>query len=119
MTEIAILYERLQLVRVDWADRQTLRRDGVIAITICAPGQRYQSSIAHDYYQLVWTEKDCCLTGHDGDYGFFSLTEPGVIDWRFPFILPENSIEFLGVYVSKEEYAEARIIFGDPNGDMF
>jgi len=117
--DIVVLYEGLKLVRVAWDLKNILSREGVIALAICAFGKRYQSSIHHDYYQLVWTDIDCCLTGHDGDYGFFSLTEPGVVDRRFPFILPENSIEFHGVYVSKDEYNEAKLIFADLNGGMF
>ena len=33
--------------------------------------------------------------------------------------MPKNSIEFLGVYVSKEEYAKAKLIYADPDGGMF
>ena len=117
---IAILYSGLNLVRVQWDRKDTLLHHDVICIAVIHPdNKRFQSAIGHDYYQLIWTDDDCCLTGHDGDYGFFSLTDPGQVDWRFPFIMPENVIEFEGVYVSKEEYAEAKLLFADPDGGMF
>lgn len=121
MVEVAVLYEELKLIRVPWDGKHELRHDGVVAIAICGTGhKRVQSEISHDFYELVWTDTDCCLTGHDGDYGFFSLTklkkDP---DWRFPFILPENCIEFEGVYVDKDEWQEALLIYSDPNGGMF
>ena len=125
MTEIAVLYAGLGVTRVPWGEKHLLRRDGVIAIAIVDPDRsrkdlRPQSSIEHDYYILVWTDKDCWLGGHDGDYGFFSLTDQGTdIDWRFPFVLPENSILFEGVYVDAEEYAKAKAIFLDRDGDMY
>lgn len=119
--EVAVLYSDMKVVRVPWIEKEILRRNDVIAISIPnADGKRrHQSSIRHDFYQLVWTDTDCCLTGHDGDYGFYGLIDRDVVDWRFPFDMPENSIEFEGVYVSAEDYKIAEAIFGDPNGEMF
>jgi len=119
--EVAVLYGDLSIVRVPWDEKLTLRRDNVIAIAVLnsLDIKRRQSSIEHDYYQIIWTDEDCCLTGHDGDYGFSRFDNPQVVDWRFPFILPENSIEFEGITIDKEEYAKAKSIYSDPDGGMF
>lgn len=119
MTEIAVLYASLELVRVPWKDKQTLKLEDVEAIAVI--GKRWrQCSILHDYYQLVWTDTDCHLSGHDGDYGFypFGARDP---DWRFPFIIPENSLEFTteSSYLSKKDWQKALEIYADPNGGMF
>lgn len=118
-TEIAVLYNNLRVVRVPWVEKLSLRRDNVLALAVLNNGKRNQCSILHDYYQLIWTDADCCLTGHDGDYGFYSLDEPNVVDWRFPFVIPENCIEFEGVYVDKEDWQRALEIYADPDGGMF
>lgn len=115
--EIAVLYNTLQVTRVSWAQRRSLQTDQVLAIAILYPGmKRNQCAILHDYYQLIWTDDACCLTGHDGDYGFYN---GDTVYWRFPFLLPENSIEFEGVYVSKDDWEKALLIYADPDGGMF
>lgn len=118
LTQVAILYSDLNVVRVPWADKETLKRTDVLAIAVISDGKRNQCSISHDYYQLIWTDTDCCLTGHDGDYGFFPFdgSDP---DWRFPFMMPEDCIEFEGVYVNKDDWQKALLIYADPNGGMF
>ncbi len=121
-TEIAVLYTGLNLVRVPWDEKERLKRDGVIAIAVLIAGQnkRFLCSIGHDYYQLVWTDKDCCLTGHDGDYGFYKFADPNRdTDWRFPFIMPKNCIEFEGAYADKDEWGKALLIYADQSGRMF
>ncbi len=121
-TEIAICYGDLSVVRVPWDEKESLSRTGVLSIALIILGQtqRCQSSISHDYYQLIWTDTECCLTGHDGDYGFYSLSDAKRSpDWRFPFIMPANCIEFEGVYVGKEDWQKALTIYADPNGGMF
>lgn len=115
---IAVLYKDLKIVRVPWAEKQTLKRDTVLAIAVLDGGKRNQCSISHDYYQLIWTETDCCLTGHDGDYGFYPF-DGGPPDWRFPFQMSGYCIEFEGVYVSKEDWQRALAIYADPDGGMF
>lgn len=117
-TEVAVLYHDLNVVRVTWADKQTLKLDRVLAIAVLNAGKRNQCSISHDFYQLIWTDTDCCLTGHDGDYGFFPF-DGSAPDWRFPFLMPENCIEFDSVYVSKDIWQRALTIYADPYGDMF
>jgi len=123
MPELAVLYGDLSIIRVPWDKKETLQRDNVIAIAIVDPNRarkdlRPQSSIEHDYYILVWTDEDCWLGGHDGDYGFFSFYGKG-IDWRFPFILPKNSIVFEGVQISAEDYGKAKQMFKDRFGRMY
>jgi len=115
--EIAVLYRDLEIVRVPWAERCTLDTCDVEAIAVIGEQWR-QCSISHDYYQLIWTDSDCCLTGHDGDYGFYSLNGSKV-EWRVPFILPENCIEFQSVYISKQGWQKALAIYADPDGGMF
>ena len=118
-----MLYGDLSLVRVPWEEKRILRRTGVLAISVVAAGHprnRRQSSISHDWYQLIWTDVDSCLTGHDGDYGFCRFDDPNIVDWRFPFILPENSIEFEGVYTkTQEDWKAALVIYADQSGQMF
>lgn len=117
--EVAVLYHDLNVVRVAWADKRTLKFTDVLAIAVLNDGKRNQSSILHDYYQLIWTDTDCCLTGHDGDYGFFSF-DGGTPDWRFPFLMPTNYIEFEGVYQhDQKKWQEALLIYADPDGGMF
>lgn len=129
-TEIAVCYadttveEGFVVIRVPWADRATLPLTGVLHIALIMDGQdqRYQSSSYHDYYQLVWNtqETECCLTGHDGDYGFFSLEDyKQKPDWRFPFILPRTCIEFEGVYVDDDVWEASKLIYGNSAGRMF
>lgn len=117
-TEVAILYSDLKVIRVPWADKHSLRRDYVLAMAVLIGGKRNQCSISHDYYQLVWSDTDCCLTGHNGDYGFYSFDGDDT-DWRFPFLMPDNSIEFESIYVGKEVWGKALEIYADPNGGMF
>lgn len=116
--EVAVLYDDLTVKRVDWDDRRTLKQDKVLAIAVTNNGKRTQGSISHDYYQLIWTDTDCCLTGHDGDYGFFPF-DGGDPDWRFPFVIPTHCIEFEGVYVDKDDWQKALEIYADPDGGMF
>ena len=119
VTEVAVLYDDLNVIRVPWNKKRSLQTNQVLAIAILhSDRKRNQCSILHDYYQLVWTDDDCCLTGHDGDYGFYNLHTIGV-DWRFPFIMPQNCIEFEGIYVSKEDWQKALLIYADPGGGMF
>ena len=114
--EITVLYDDLNITKVAWDEKHSLRLDKVLAIAILNGGKRNQSVILHDYYHLIWTDTDCCLTGHDGDYGFYGVDG---VDWRFPFLMPENSIEFEGVYVSKDDWEKALLIYADPDGGMF
>ncbi len=116
--------EGFVVVRVPWADRNILCLTDVLHISIIISGhkKRRQSSSFHDFYQLIWDENEteCCLTGHDGDYGFYSLTDPSKQpDWRFPFVMPKNCIEFEGVYVDKETWKKSLLVYADPNGRMF
>ena len=129
MTEIAVMYGDLSIVRVPWAERESLRRDYVLSIAILQPDRprkhtRYQAVCEFDYYVLAWSETDCYLGGYDDNLYWFSLTEPwkkygeGFIH-KFPFILPENSILFEGVMIDKDEYAKAKKIFLDRDGGMY
>lgn len=113
--EVAVLYGDLDIVRVPWNEKQSLQRDQVLAVAVIRPGVIRQCSILHDYYQLIWTETEFCLTGHDGDYGFYGADG---VDWRFPFVLPDNCIEFDGVYVNNDDWQKALLIYADPNGGM-
>lgn len=122
--DIVVMYEGLNLIRVKWEDRETLRRDGVLMIALIYPGaiKRYQHADRCDWYHLIWNEADtaCFLGGHDGDRGFYQFDDPSIdVDWRFPYLLPENCIEFVGEYTSREEWKEALEIYGDPEGPMF
>lgn len=118
--EIAILYEDLVVVRMPWDKKEILARDGVIAISIInSLAVKRQCSIQHDLYQLIWTDTDYCLTGHDDDYGFINFKNPDLIDWRFPFIMPENSMEFEGEIIPGDQYSKAKLIYADPDGGMF
>lgn len=114
--EIAVLYGDLTIVRVPWVEKHSLETDQVLAIAVMQTGLFRQCSILHDYYQLIWTEDACCLTGHDGDYGFFGVAG---VDWRFPFVMPENCIEFDSVYVNKDDWQKALLIYADPDAGMF
>jgi len=120
MVDIAVLYADLEVDRVSWADKANLKRDEVLAISVVSTEhhKRLLSKIGHDYYQLVWTDDDVCLTGHDDDYMFCSLTGPG-FGWRFPFMLPDSSIEFEGVTVHSDQFEKAKLIYGDPKGPMY
>lgn len=119
LIEIVVLYNDLRIVRVPWIDKLTLDTRDVEAIAIIGKQWR-QCSILHDFYYLVWTDTDCNLSGHDGDFGFFSFDSRN-IDWRFPFILPENSIEFTteNSMLNKEDWTRALEIYADPEGGMF
>lgn len=119
-TEVAVLYADLSVVRVPWEDKLTLKREDVIAISVISPNhhKRMLAEIEHDYYQLVWTDTDVCLTGHDGDYLFCSLTSADY-EWRHPFDLPENSIEFKGATIPSDQYEKAKRIFGNMQGPMY
>lgn len=117
--EVAILYANLKVVRVSWADKRTLDLCNVEAIAVIAEQWR-QCSIMHDFYHLVWTDSDCNLSGHDGDYGFypFDARDP---NWRFPFIMPENSLMFTTEHamLNKEDWQKVLEIYADPDGSMF
>lgn len=121
--EVAVLYNDLVIQRVVWDDKHTLERVGVLAIAVLHSDeeQRHQSEIGHDLYQLVWTDIDCCLTGHDEDYQFVKLNAPTLENraWRFPFIMPRNSMEFEGIYVDDIVWQRALAIYADPDGGMF
>lgn len=127
--EIAVLYAGLKLVRVPWAEKETLKRDQVLSITILHPNRptignpptrvRYQAISEYDWYVLSWTNSDSYLGGYDNDMCWRSFDKPEEAYHRFPYILPENSLLFEGIFVSKEEYVEAKIIFNDRNGRMF
>lgn len=122
--EVAVMYADLQIQRVAWRDKDSLRRDGVICIAVLNPLRKHftkrpQALIEHDFYLLTWTDTECCLTGHNGDYGFYSFAKPEQVDWRFPFILTPNSIVFEGGTIPSERYAEAKLIYADPAGGMF
>lgn len=124
MIEVAVMYADLHIERVPWGAKDTLRRDGVICIAVLNDKRQYfskrqQALIEHDFYILTWTDTECCLTWHDGDYGFFSFDKPEQADWRFPFILTPNSIVFEGETIESEEYAKAKSIFADLQGGMF
>ena len=93
--EVAVLYHDLSVRRVGWQDKETLPRDGVQAVAIVYSGvekrNRRQALIEYDNYVLVWTDDWQCLTPYDdGDFVFFSLTEPwkphkqGYV-FKFPF----------------------------------
>jgi hypothetical protein len=118
LPEVAVMYSGLRIVRVPWAGRESLQRDDVIAVAVINDAHvRRCAVIEYDWYQLIWTDTDYCLTGHDEPYRFFNL-EGRVVETRFPFVMPENSIEFEGVQVSAAEYAKAKEIFADPDGGM-
>lgn len=120
--EIAVCYSNIEVVRLPWAQRDRLALDGVLSLAVICPGdpQGECRSIYHDFYQLVWDDSHFCLTGHDGDYGFYSFTEPDVVEWRFPFDLRENSLEFIGAYADTDElWQKALDIYGDRSGPMY
>jgi hypothetical protein len=127
--QVAVLYSDLAVCKVEWSGKETLKRDDVLAIAIVHPKEearrkRHQAVIEHDFYVLAWTDTECYLGGYDDDYYWFSLTEPWKpygegFTHRFPFTLPENSMLFEGVFVDKEVYAQAKLIFGDREGPMF
>lgn len=119
--EIAVLYNDLALVRVPWSEKHSLKCEDVEAIAIIDNGKRDQCKIGHDFYYLVWTDIDCNLSGHDGDFGFYPF-DGGPPEWRFPFILPENSIVFTtenSMLDKKEDWAKVLEIYADPDGGMF
>jgi len=105
VNEISVLYSDLSIVRVPWDKKETLRRDEVIAIST-----KEQHSIEHDYYHIIWDDFGYCLTGHDDMYAFHSFNS-GEVEWRFPYILPKNSIEFKGQTIPQSEYEKAKVIF--------
>ena len=129
--EVAILYSDLNVVRVPWTDKKKLQQDNVLAIAVLQEDRpvignppsrsRYQAVIEFDWYVLTWTATDSYLGGYDDDdYLFFSLTKPSeLVDWRFPFLMPKNSLLFKGAQVVPEQYAKAKEIFNDRNGEMF
>lgn len=118
--EVAVLYANLAVVRVRWEDKRTLQLDEVIAVSVVSRKyhKRLLAEIEHDYYLLIWTDTEVCLSGHDDDYLFCSLDGPGY-RWRFPFDLPLHSIEFKGATIDAVEYEKAKAIFGDPQGPMY
>lgn len=123
-TEIAIIYGDLTERRVAWEDRLRLVTTDVLHIALIIPGQaqRYQSSTFHDFYHLIWddAETECCLTGHDDDFAWFSLTDPARNPvWRFPYDKPANLIEFVGVYVDNATYRTAVARDDDRDGIMY
>lgn len=120
LVEVAVLYGDLKVIRAPWSGKASLKRDGVIAISVInSHAIKRQCSIEHDFYHLIWDDTGYCLTGHDGDYGFVIAAQPDNIEWKFPYILPENIIEFEGIAIPGEEYHKAKLIYGDQNGGMF
>lgn len=117
--EVAVLYSDLNIVRVPWEEKRTLETRDVEAIAIIGEQWR-QCSILHDFYYLVWTDTDCNLSGHDGDFGFWPF-DGHLADWRFPFILQENTIEFTTEHslLNKVDWARAQEIYADPNSGMY
>ncbi len=121
----AIEEEGFSIVRVPWEEKLTLRRKGVLSIAVLFPGDpnRECRSIYHDYYQLIWTDTAVCLTGHDGDLAFYSFepTSKGEVqkEWRFPFILPENCIEFEGETIDSRKFKKSMDLYGDRKGVMY
>jgi hypothetical protein len=124
--EVAVCYTDLSVVRVPWDEKQNLLLTEVLSIAVLFDGdpQRECRSIGHDFYQLVWTDTQVCLTGHDGDYAWrsFELDRAGdpIKDWIFPFGFRANTIEFVGAYTDNaRDWQTALDIFGDPNGLMW
>lgn len=104
-----------------WRDRHTLCRDRVLAVALIHPGnpkrgRHFRIEYEHDFYVLLWDDDWSRLHPYDDDQYWFSNTDPwgkygeGFIH-RFPFILPERSIVFEGLMVSKEQYENAREAF--------
>ena len=124
MTDVAVLYGDLSVVRVTWADKLSLRRDQVIAIAVLDPGRihprkRQQAVIEFDFYTLVWDEVACYLGGFDDDFYWHEFADPYTrFEHRFPYRMPSGSMLFEGVMISPEDYAEAKRIFGDQRGSM-
>lgn len=129
--EVVVMYEGLELVRVPWEQKHSLRRNGVLAVAISHAKQpsttlrkkRYQLVYEYDYYVLVWDETSCYLGGYNDDLYWFDFAEPwlpygkGFVH-RFPFVMPDRSIVFEGVQVPAEMYAQAKSIFTDVTGEM-
>lgn len=117
--EVAILYADLSIVRVSWDEKHSLPRENIEAIAVIGEQWR-QCSILHDFYYLVWTDTDCNLSGHDGDFGFYPF-DGREADWRFPFILPDNTIEFTteNALLNKAYWKRAQEIYNDPDGGMY
>lgn len=127
--DVVVMYGDLEVVRVPWEKKETLRKDYVIGVAVTQvnnprPDVRRQGIIEFDYYTLVWDETSCYLGGYDDDMYWFNFENPhesygeGFI-YKFPFILPENSILFEGVMIEPDLYKEAKQIFNDRQGNMF
>lgn len=127
--DVAVMYGDLQIVRVPWEQKESLRRDYVICIAVInlenpRPHVRHQQAIENDYYVLTWDGDSCYLGGYDDDKYWFKFDRP----WRsygegfihkFPFILREQSILFEGVMVAPEVYKKAKEMFYDRRGVMY
>lgn len=125
MTDVAVLYGDLSVVRVSWEEKLSLRRDQVIAIAVLDPDRSYprkrqQAVIEFDFYALVWDAVSCYLGGFDDNLYWHDFADPyRRFEHRFPYRMPTDSILFEGVMISPEDYAEAKRIFGDQRGAFF
>lgn len=124
-TEVAVLYESLVVVRVPWDEKETLRRDGVIAIAVLQtdrehPVKRQQAEIERDFYTLVWDDTSCYLGGYDDNLYWHDFADARTsFEHRFPYLMPPDSITFAGAFIDPDQYAKAKAIFVDREGPMF
>lgn len=126
------MYGDLSVKRVPLKEAKSLRRDGVIAISVTHPRQPgttlrkkcYQLAFEYDFYTIVWDEMGCFLGGYNEDMHWFDYKTPWKkygegFTHRFPYEMPENSVTFEGTFIDKGEYVKAKKMFTDPQGVMF
>lgn len=127
--DIAVLYGDLEIIRVSWGEKKSLRKEYVIAVAVIQvdnprPHVRRQGVIEFDYYTLVWDDTSCYLGGYNDDMYWFNFENPHEsygkgFTYKFPFILPKNSILFEGVMIDGNLYQKAKQIFNDRKGGMY